>query len=48
METCSVVLTFESVIEILKCADHLNETSSAVLGHGTFDIQHSWGLKGCN
>ena len=29
-----VVLTFESVDEILKC-DHSNETSSAVLLHGT-------------
>ena len=34
METCSVVLTFESVDEILWC-DHLNETSLAVLLHGT-------------
>ena len=34
METCSVVLTFESVYEILWC-DHSNETSSAVLLHGT-------------
>ena len=34
METCSVVLTFESVDEILWC-DHLNETSSAALLHGT-------------
>ena len=34
METCSVVLTFESVDEILWC-DHPNETSSAVLLHGT-------------
>ena len=34
METCNVVLTFESVDEILWC-DHLNETSSAVLLHGT-------------
>ena len=33
METCSVVLTFESVDEILWC-DHANETSSAVLLHG--------------
>ena len=33
-ETCSVVLTFESVDEILWC-DHSNETSSAVLLHGT-------------
>ena len=34
METCSVVLTFESVDEILWC-DHLNETSSAALLYGT-------------
>ena len=34
METCSVVLTFESVNEILWC-DHSNEISSAVLLHGT-------------
>ena len=34
METCSVVLTFESVDEILWC-DHSNETSPAVLLHGT-------------
>ena len=34
METCSVILTFESVAEILWC-DHSNETSSAVLLHGT-------------
>ena len=34
METCSVVLTFESVNEILWC-DHSNETSLAVLFHGT-------------
>ena len=34
METCSVVLTFESVDEILWC-DHSNETSLAVLLHGT-------------
>ena len=33
-ETCSVVLTFESVDEILWC-DHSNETSSAELLHGT-------------
>ena len=33
METCSVVLTFESVDEILWC-DHLNETSSELLFHG--------------
>ena len=29
METCSVVLTFESVIENLWC-DHSNETSPAI------------------
>ena len=34
METCSVVLTFESVDEILWC-DHSNETSSAILFYGT-------------
>ena len=34
METCSVVLTFESVDEILWC-DHSNETSLAILLHGT-------------
>ena len=34
MKTCYVVLTFESVDEILWC-DHSNETSSAVLLHGT-------------
>ena len=34
METCSVVLIFESVGEILWC-DHSNETSLAVLWHGT-------------
>ena len=34
METCSVALTFESVDEILWC-DHSNETSSAVILHGT-------------
>ena len=33
METCSVVLTLESVDEILWC-DRSNETSSAVLSHG--------------
>ena len=34
METCSAVLTFESVDEILWC-DHSNETSSAVFLLGT-------------
>ena len=32
METCSVVLAFESVVEILWC-DHSNETSSVALLH---------------
>ena len=41
MDTCSVVLTFESVNKILWC-DHSNETSSAVLLRGTicFSIFH--------
>ena len=34
METCSVVLTFESVDEILWC-DHSNKTLSTVLLQGT-------------
>ena len=34
MKTCSVVLTLKSVVEILWC-DHSNETSAAVLFHGT-------------
>ena len=34
MEFCRVTLTFESADEILRC-DHSNETSSAVLSHGT-------------
>ena len=33
METCSTVVSFKSVDEILWC-DHSNETSSAVLSHG--------------
>ena len=37
METCSVVLTFESVDEILWC-DHSNETSSAVLCMVLFEV----------
>ena len=37
METCSVVLTFESVDEILWC-DHSNETSLAVPLHGTINL----------
>jgi len=34
METCKVVLTFESMDEILWC-DHSSETSSGVLSPGT-------------
>ena len=34
METCSVVLTFQSMDKILWC-DHSNKTSSAVLLHDT-------------
>ena len=37
METCSVVLSFESVDKILWC-DHSNETSSAVLLYGTINF----------
>ena len=32
-----VVLTFESVVEILRC-DHLSETSPAVLSHGSLNL----------
>ena len=41
METRSVLLTFESVDEIIWC-DYSNETSSAVFFHGTisFSIFH--------
>ena len=38
METFEVVLGFESVDEVIWC-DHSNETSSAVLSHGTIYIQ---------
>ena len=37
MESCSIVLTFESVDETL-CCDHLNETSSTVLLHRTLSF----------
>ena len=39
MQTCSVVLTFESVNEIPWC-DHSNETSPAVFLHGTIVFQY--------
>ena len=44
METCNVVLTFESVNEILWC-DHSNETSSAVLLHGTICFSIFYKMK---
>ena len=44
METCSVVLTFESVDEILWC-DHSNETSSAVLLRGTICFSIFYKMK---
>ena len=44
METQSVVLTFESVNEILWC-DHSNETSSAVLLHGTIGFSIFYKMK---
>ena len=44
METCSVVLTFESVDEIL-WYDHSNETSSAVLLQGTICFSIFYKIK---
>ena len=38
METCNVVLTFESVEEILWC-DRSNEISLAALAHSTVFLQ---------
>ena len=35
METDKVLLTFESLDEIVCGCDHSNETSPAVLSHGT-------------
>ena len=40
MDTCEVVLTFESVDEILWCC-HSSETSSTVLSHGTIYLLSS-------
>ena len=40
METCSVVLIFKSVNEILQC-DHSNETSLAVLLHGAICFSYN-------
>ena len=44
METFSVVLTFESVEEILWC-DYSNEISSAVLLHGTICFSIFYKMK---
>ena len=44
IETYSVALTFESVDEILWC-DHSNETSSAVLLHGTIGFLIFYEIK---
>ena len=44
METCSVVVTFESVDEIPWC-DHSNETSLAVLLHGTICFSTFYKMK---
>ena len=44
METCSVVLTFESVDEIL-CCDHSNKTSSTILLHGTICFSIFYKMK---
>ena len=44
METCSVLLTSESVDKILWC-DHSNETSSAVLLHGTICFSRFYKMK---
>ena len=44
METCSVVLIFVSFDEIL-CCGHSNETSSAVLLHGTICFSLCYEMK---
>ena len=44
IETCSAVLTFGSVNEILWC-DHSNETSLAVLLHGTICFSKLYQIK---
>ena len=44
METCSEVLTFDSVDEILWC-DHSNKISLAVLLHGTIIFSIFYKLK---
>ena len=44
METCNVVLTFESVDKILWC-DHSNETSLEALLHGTICFSFFYKMK---
>ena len=44
MDTCSAVLPFESVDETLWC-DHSNETSLAVLLHGTISQNEIWDFR---
>ena len=44
MKTCNEILTFESVDGILRC-DHINETSSAVLLHGTISFSIFYKMK---
>ena len=44
METCSVVLTFKSVDEIL-CSNHSNETSLALLLHVTICFFNRFKMK---
>ena len=44
IDTCSVVLAFESVDEILWC-DHSNQTSSAVLLHGSISFSTFYKMK---
>ena len=43
MESCNLVITFESVDEILQC-DHSNESFWAVLSYGTvyYDVQSGY------
>ena len=44
IETFKVVLTFESVDKILQC-DHSNDSSLAVLSHGTIYILVFYKMK---
>ena len=44
METGNAILSFKSVYEFLWC-DHSNETSSAVLSHGTICFSVFYKIK---